>query len=238
MPNLLFIIAVLAILIPQNSYARNGATSGTALVMPELRSTSVLLDDDNILPIEPNIGVVVYKRRKPLTSIKERVDRLVQGINQNIPPEFDHYGYEIRRYMSRSINIEIFEDDEYLKDQIRNVRKAAIVSKYWKKYLEGEVLKIENIISEDETISSGIRTAFKQNKATVKTFSVSLRSWIDSNERLLMHVFHNPDTFEVYYPEIIIVSPQANVKFYNLSMIKQTKLKDVRAYRPFNMMVY
>ena len=238
MPNLLIIISVVAILIPQNLYARNNVTSGTEIVMPELRSTSVMIDDDDEMPIEPNIGVVTYKKRKPLTSMKERVDRLVQGVNKNIPPEFDHYGYEIRRYMSRAGNLEIFENEEYLKDQIRNVRKAAIIFKYWKKYLESEVLEIEKLIDNDETISPVIRTVFKQNKTTLKTFIVSLKSWIDSNERLLLHVYNNPEFFEVYYPEIIIISPQDNVKFYNLSVIKQTKLKDIRAYRPFNMMVH
>lgn len=238
MPNLLIIISVVAILIPQNLYARNNVTSGTEIVMPELRSTSVMIDDDDEMPVEPNIGVIIYKKRKPLTSMRERVDRLVQGVNKNIPPEFDHYGYEIRRYMSRAGNLEIFEDEEYLKDQIRNVRKAAIVFKYWKKYLEDEVLEIEELVDNDETISPVIRTVFKQNKTTLKTFIVSLKSWIDSNERLLLHVYNNPEIFEVYYPEIIIISPQANVKFYNLSLIKQTKLKDMRAYRPFNMMVH
>ncbi|MGH1378111.1 MAG: hypothetical protein ACRBB3_04750 [Alphaproteobacteria bacterium] len=238
MPNIMFIIALVAIVVPQNTYARAKVTSGTDIVMPELRSTSVMIDDDDEMPLEPNIGVVKYKKRQPITSMKERVDRLVQGVNKSIPPEFDHYGYEIRRYMAHVGNLEVFENEEYLKDQIKNTRKAAIIYKYWKKALEKEVYDIEEIINNDETISPVIRTAFKQNKTTVRTFLVSLKSWIDSNERLLMHVFNDPEIYEIYYPEIIIANAKANVKFYNLSVIKQTKLKEIRVYRPFSVMVH
>lgn len=238
MPILLSILAIMVLFLPQNSHARKVITSGADVVMPELLSTSVIIDDDDTRPVDPNMGAVDYKKRLPLTSMKERVDRLIQGVQKGIPPEFDHYGYEIRRYMAHVGNLEVFEDEEYLKDQIRNTRKAEIIYNYWKKAIEQETTAIEEIIDADDSIPSAVRTAFKQNKVTVRTFLVSLKSWISSNERILLHIFNNPDIFEVYYPEIIIASPQANVEFYNLSVIRQTKLKEIRAYHPFSMMVF
>lgn len=238
MPILLSILAIMVLFLPQDSHARKLETSGNDIVMPELRSTSVVIDDDDERPVEPNMGVVDYKKRSPLTSMKERVDRLIQGVKKGIPPEFDHYGYEIRRYMTHVGNLEIFEDEEFLKEQIRNARKSAIIYSYWKKVIEQEVTDIEAIIDADDSISSTVRTAFKQNKVTIRTFLVSLKSWIDSNERLLLHVFNNTGIFEVYYPEVIIASPQANIEFYNLFVIRQTKLKEIRAYHPFSIMVY
>ncbi|PCJ98579.1 MAG: hypothetical protein COA45_07630 [Zetaproteobacteria bacterium] len=235
---LLSIFVIMTLLLPQNSQARDLETGSVDVIMPELRSTSVVIDDNDERPVEPNIGEIFYKKRLPLTSMKERVDRLIHGIKKGVPPEFDHYGYEIRRYMSRIGSMEIFENEEYLKDQIRNVRKSAIIYDYWKKGLEQEVLDIEALLDEDDTISPGVRTAFKQNRITVRTFLISLKSWIDSNERLLLHVFNHPGIYEIYYPEIIIASPQANLEFYNNTVIKQTKLKEIRVYRPFNMMVY
>ena len=238
MPIFLSILAIMVLLLPQDSHARKLVTSGANIVMPELRSTSVVIDDDDERSVEPNMGKVDYKKRLPLTSMKERVDRLIQGVKKGIPPEFDHYGYEIRRYMTHVGNLEIFEDEEYLKAQIKNTRKSAIIYSYWKKVLNQEVLDIEEIIDADDSIPSTVRTAFKQNKITVRTFLVSLKSWVDSNERLLLHIYNNPGIFEVYYPEVIIASPQANVEFYNLFVIRQTKLKDIRAYHPFSIMVY
>ncbi len=238
MPILLSILAIMVLFLPQDSHARKLVTSGANIVMPELRSTSVVIDDDDERSVEPNMGIVDYRKRSPLTSMKERVDRLIQGVKKGIPPEFDHYGYEIRRYMTHVGNLEIFEDEEYLKDQIKNTRKSAIIYSYWKKVLDQEVIDIEDIIDADDSIPSTVRTAFKQNKMTVRTFLVSLKSWVDSNERLLLHIYNNPGIFEVYYPEVIIASPQANVEFYNLFVIRQTKLKDIRAYHPFSIMVY
>lgn len=237
--NILFsIFAVMVLLVPQNLHAQNFISTSSAINMPELLSTSVVIDNDNEEPIEPNLGKVDYKKREPLTSMKERVDRLIQGVKKDIPPEVDYYGYEIRRYMAHVGNLEIFENEEFLKDQIRNIRKSNIIYDYWKKELEQEVLDIEEIIDGDATVSPAIRTMFKQNRITVRTFLISLKSWIDSNERLLLHVYNNIEIFEVYYPEIIIGNPQENVEFYNLAVVKQTKLKEIVIYRPFSMMVY
>lgn len=236
---LVSVFAIIVLCMPQSAFAREfGDTGYAAIYMPELLSTSVVIDNDSIEPAEPNMGEVEFQKRSPFTSIDERVDRLIHGIQKDIPPEFDHYGYEIRRYMSRIGNLEIFSNEEYLKDQIINIRKARVISEYWSKELEQEVLDIEEIIDGDQLISSQVRTAFRQNKITVRTFLISLKGWIDSNEKLLFHIFNHSDIFEVYYPEIIIGSPQENLTFYNNSLVKQTKLKEIVVYRSFAMMVY
>ncbi len=241
---LILFIAVIAILAPQMSWARPAKQemndSGyEEVVMPELFDSSTTIDNDEEPPLEPNIGEVKFLKMPPVNGVQGRVDRLVEGITRDVPPEYDHYGYEIRRYMSRVGNTKIFTDEEYLKDQIKNVRKASVIADYWRNFLDKEIAELDEIIdSESESVAFSTRTSFKQNRTTVSTFLISLKSWIDSNEHLLLHVFDNPGEFEVMYPEIMISQNSENIEFYNRSLVKQTKLKEIKAYGPFAMMAY
>ena len=206
--------------------------------MPVMTSTSVVIDADEVLPQEPNLGQTRFLKYPQVASLEERVARLVYGIETDIKPELDHYGYEIRRYMSHVVNIEIFEDPELLTQELRNIKKARIIGDYWKKHIDQEIREIETIIEEDTSIDLRVRTAFKQNKVAVQTFLISLKSWIDSNERLLLFIRKQPEIYEVIYPEVIVVVPTSRVEFYNLFATKQAKLKDIQRYQPFALMVY
>ena len=89
---------------------------------------------------EPFFKKVTMMKLDPPLSVRERVDRLLYGINTDVPPEYDHYGYEIRRYMTDVGNIKIFDGPEFLVKQIKNVRKARVIAEYWKKHINNEVL--------------------------------------------------------------------------------------------------
>ena len=229
--------------IPMVSYAQaNNITDDLgyeSVIMPDLFSTSVVIHDKEAPPKEPNIASVIFLKLSPLTGLEERVDRLIHGIKKDIPPEFDHYGYEIRRYMAKSCNITIFEDEEYLIEQIRNVRKAKVIYKYWKEHLESEIAEIDKILEKrDKDSDLSLRTTLRQNKATVKTFLVSLKLWITSNENVLLQIFKNPEIYNTSYPEIIIPSVKDRLGFYNYFTAKQTRLKEIRSYVPFALMVH
>ena len=240
---LFLLFTVLALLVAKDSYAEmviiDADTSYEAVFMPELFSTSVVIDGDDEPPVEPNITKVEFLKPPEVSDVRNRVDALLHGVTKDIPPEFDHYGYEIRRYMARSSNMKVFEDEEYIKQQIKNVRKARVIADFWRKSLEEEISALEEIIENDDgSVAFAVRTAFKQNKITITTFLISLQSWIDANEQLLLFIFNNPDLFEIYYPEIIIQSTADNLSFYNLLLVRQIKLKEIKAYRTFEMMVY
>ncbi len=208
------------------------------VVMPSLFSTSVVVDDDDEEPIEPNLGKVSFRRVPAYNNLDQRVDALIHGINKDLAPEFDHYGYEVRRYMARSGNAKIYTDQEYLIQQIKNIRKARVIVTFWKKHLDKEIGEIDRIINADETTAFATRTAFKQNKAIVTTFMIILTAWVDSNEQFLMKIYEDPLLYELYYPEVIIQATQSRVSFYNALVVRQTKLKELREYHPFTMMVY
>lgn len=247
MPLKLFVALLTLILClhPQNAHAQqldeqfhlNPDASFEPPVRPELLSTSILVDNDEIVPVEPNIGEVKFLKYPPVNSIEERVDRLVQGVKQSIPPEYDHYGYEIRRYMAYVGNLKIYEDDDFLIEQIKNVRKAKIIAEYWEKALNQEIKELEEILSQDDA-SLSARTVLRQNKATLRTFIVVLKSWIEANERLLMFNFDNPRTFVVEYPEIIISDAKSRIAFYNLMAFKQVKLEELQRFGPWEIMVH
>jgi len=227
----------------KSTYAARGGFETTQsgyeeVVEPKLTNTSVIIDNDARPPLEPNIAPTRFLKYPPVVSLGERVDRLVYGITTDIRPEHDHYGYEIRRYMSTVGNLKIFEDPEFLTEQIKNARKASVIAEYWKKSLNKVILAIQEIMDTDSGVDLRVRTAFKQNKIAAQTFLISLKSWIDANERVLLAVHKNSNIYDVEYPEILIVVPTTRVDFYNLYATKQAKLKDIQQYQPFALMVY
>ncbi len=219
-------------------YFKPDAGGYEPVFMPVMTSTSVIIDKDEKPPLEPNLGKAKFLKYPPVASLDERVDRLVYGIITDIKPELDHYGYEIRRYMSTVGSMEVFHNKDRIVEEIKNIKKARIIADYWKKYIDQELSEIQQIIDEDKSIDLRVRTAFKQNKITAQSFLISLKSWIDANERLLLHVYKQPEIYEVLYPEIIIVVPTSRVTFYNMVVIRQSKLKDMQQYQPFALMVY
>ncbi len=216
----------------------NSDTGYEDAVLPRSLSTSVIIDDDDQQPNEPNITEIKFLKFPPLNSLGERVDRLILGIEKDIPPEYDHYGYEIRRYMARVGNIKIFSDKDFLEQQIKNVKKARIIGDYWKRKIDKEMMEIEEILAKDQDVHLRIRTSYRQNKATIRTFLIVLKSWIDANERLLKLIQEDPSIYEVIYPEIIIFNSKSRLAYYNSMLIKQQKLIELQDFRPFEMMMY
>lgn len=230
-------LLLFAALFSASAFAGNKDDEYSSVFMPKLEYGSVIIDDDDIPPSEPNIVKITFLKNTPVIGLGERVERLIQGITLDIPPEYDIYGYEIRRYMAHAGNPKIYTDEDYLIDQIRNVRKARIILRYWQEYLANEVDEIEKLI-EDQDSSSSIRTSFRQNKAIVRSFMVAAQGWLDSNERLLMNVFDTFGYVTVDYPELIFLRPHQRIDFYNLFVARQSKLKEIHKYTAFSTMPY
>lgn len=205
---------------------------------PVLKDSAVQINPDATPPEEPNIVPVQFLKVPTVTALELRVDQLLQGIKTDTPPEYDHYGYEIRRYMSHIGNPAIFEDDKRLIEEIANVKKARVIVSYWQKALDAEVMALEKLVNESGE-NPALRTSFKQNKSTVRSFVVALQGWVDANERFLVHAYEIGNLYENFYPEIVFVT-QTNdrIDFYNNFVLKQSKLTEIRKYGPFGLMVY
>lgn len=215
-------------------------TGPEAVIMPVLESNYVIIDNNDQPPLEPNIGQIDFRKIPEVVEIPDRIASLIHGITIDIPPEYDHYGYEIRRYMSRAGNLRVFEDREYLVEQIKNVRKAKVIAKFWSDLLKKEIDEIEQVIDQDtdRKISFASKTAFKQNKRTTETFLISLDNWLVTNEDYLLFILDNPDRYVVNYPSILIGEESVRVPFYNKTLLRQTRLKEIKEYLPFSIMAY
>lgn len=224
--------------IPQKALAEMSRGTEYVVFDPVLEDSSITIDSDAIPPEEPNILQVTFLKIPDVPSVEGRIDRLLQGITVDLPPEFDHYGYEIRRYMSRIGNAGIYEDDKRLIEEIANVKKARVIVSYWQKALDKEMKEID-LALEKKPATAAVLNAYKQNKSTVRSFLVSLQGWVDSNERFLTYAYETKDEYENYYPEIVFTVQNGDiVDFYNAMLLKQTKLKMIRKYPPFTLMVY
>jgi len=133
---------------------------------------------------EPQIPKIEFQALASPKNLKGRAEALTYGILVYVPPEYDHYGYEIRRYMAHILNKAVFVNRNRLAQEIHNIKNAKIVLEYWKKHLDSEMAKIEAQIEERDA-SSSVRSAFNYNRGAAEAFLSEAYSWLDQNQKLL-----------------------------------------------------
>lgn len=189
-------------------------------------------------PKEPVFEKIVYLKIDSPGSLGERVERLLHGIRVDIPPAYDHFGHEIRRYMAGVGGPQILGSHENLKAQIRNVNNAKIVARYWREAMMAEVAEIEKQI-EAEDASSSTRMIFKFNRGVVQAFFAELESWLNVNRAMLdMLLRIGPDRYSYADPVLTFRNQEDMAYFSNLYRTREKALQQIRTYTPFRMMIY
>lgn len=206
--------------------------------MPELAGGSIVIDDSKDLPNAPIITKTTFVKLPEVIGIDDRVKRLMEGITEIIPPKYDHYGYEIRRYMQNAGDIRIYSNDEFLREQIVNVRRAGVIADFWKRELENEIAYLQEQLDAKPEENLSTKATLKRNEAEIRRFVIVLNSWIMLNEKILLLIFKDQDFYSVIYPEVIVSSGREKIALYNLMNAKQTRLKDLKRYAPFEIMFY
>lgn len=187
---------------------------------------------------EPQIPEVKFLAQDPPRTLKERTDRLLEGIMVDVPPEYDHYGYEMRRYMAHILNREVFSNRERLKQELQNIRNARIVLDYWGKALNAEIEAIETEIEQSDA-SSTMRTTFNYNRGVASAFLQEAGAWLEHNENLLAFLLgKNPAEYGINGSELIFMSPEDSRAFGKLLKIREAARKIVAQYAPFRVMPY
>lgn len=234
---LFYVIAVcFCMFLSINAFAEEA--KDVAIFEPELKDKSVIVGREDEKLEVPNILKAKFLNLPEVTNTEQRIEKLLQGITTDIPPEYDHYGYEIRRYMARVGDVSVYEDKDRLIEELTNVRKAQVIVDYWQKTLDKEIEFLDAQV-ESVSISQPAIVMYKQNRSTVRSFLLVLKGWVDSNERILSFLLTKQGEYESYYPEIVFrVQSGDVVDFYNSVLLKQTKLKMIRKYPPFSLMVY
>ncbi len=189
---------------------------------------------------EPFFEKIKLLRLDPPMSLRERVERLVYGIYTDVPPEYDHYGYEIRRHMAGVGNATFFHDPAFIEKQLKNIKTSEIILKYWGEVLREEAEEVERLIKEKKDASS-TRTTFKYNRGVVNAFLVECQSWINNNKMALEYLQKIGPRAYRYNPKKGIISFKSKENFKEFASIYESKLRsvrEIRGYLPFRMMVY
>ncbi|MCB1650729.1 MAG: hypothetical protein KDI46_01620 [Alphaproteobacteria bacterium] len=190
---------------------------------------------------EPYFKEVKFLKMEPALSLTEKIDRLSHGINTDIPPEYDYYGYEVRRYMAAVGNASRFQEPTFIDDELHNIANAKIVLEYWRKELEKQMDEIEAEIDERDQVETSIRTSFRYNRGLAIAFFVEAEGWINNNELLLLHLKKIGPRAYNYDPEkelMVFKNRDQMREFTNIYQAKLQSLFQIRRYMPFRMMVY
>jgi len=188
-------------------------------------------------PVEPNFPPVKFLKIAPPKNLQDRIDRLVEGIITDIPPEYDYYGYEIRRYMAHAGAPEIYAEEKRLSDEALNVKKAHIVYNYWQEYLSDEMKAIGDEIEKTKP-SSNIRDAFKYNSGIVAAFEIECRAWLDNNEALLDFIASDRDSFIFEKPTLTFNASSDRAAFVSILTAREKALAQMSKYHAFAGMIY
>lgn len=193
---------------------------------------------DYVPTTEPVFEKMRYQKIDPPIHLQERVERILQGIKVDIPPEYDYYGYEIRRYMASIAGPGVIGSKANIEGQIRNIKNAEIILEYWRKHYNEEVKAIEAEIESTDAPSS-TRRSFKFNKGLADAFFVEANSWLYNNRVVLEYLAEiGPQGYDFDDPVLTFTNYEYLSKFMKLYKAQQAALEEIHKYTPFRMMVY
>lgn len=191
------------------------------------------------LPVrEPEFEPIKYLKLEPPASLNDRIERLIHGIAVDMPPPYDHFGYEIRRYMASVAKPEVLASQNNIKGQIKNIKNAEIILKYWKDAHQKEIAEIEAEIEKRDT-SPSTRSIFKYHRGIAEAFFVEAQSWMFNNRKTLeMMLELGPNAFRLSDSTFSFQDRKQLSKFLSHFKAQQQALTQIQEYTPFRMMVY
>ncbi len=189
------------------------------------------------VPSEPYYKQIKFLNQPPPKTLPERVDRLTHGIKIDIPPEFDHYGYEIRRHMKSILTPIDLNNSMVLPDKLKNARTARIIMDYWKKALYEEMQAIEKEMDATQT-NSTLKTTYRYNAGIVNVFIPDMYAWIDKNVEFLEMLQDNGGNYYVSYPFYDVPDSVLKSKLSTLYWEREAALENITKYSPFRSLIY
>lgn len=188
-------------------------------------------------PVEPHLPPVKFLKQDQPVNMRERVDRLLHGIKVDISPEYDHYGYELRRYMAHVSNPQVFNNPEKIKDELSNIKKAEIILQYWREDLMRESGEIARLIEEKDA-PTNIRTTYKYNSGTVLAFMAECHTWIQKNKELLEFLIEKQGLYDFDGEKLIFKNNKNRDEFASVFTAAAQARAYINEYVPFAGMVY
>lgn len=188
-------------------------------------------------PVEPNIPPVKFLKPDPPASLRERVEQLLYGIKVDIPPEYDHFGYEMRRYMAHVAGPDVLGNETRLQEELKNIRKAKIILKFWREELFKQMSALEKDIAAQKP-SADVLTGFKYNSGIARAFLAECQAWLDKNEAMLQYLADRQGLYEFKYPEFTFQKVEDRMGFATRFKAAREARDIINDYVPFAIMVY
>ncbi len=211
------------------------------LAEPKSSKNPYSKDFDHVIPYpsqeEPDIPKVKFLNMNPPRTMQERVDRLVHGIYIVLPPEYDHYGYEMRRYMAQIGNPAILRNYDDLQRQIKYVKNAQIILKYWKRELTKNIAEMGEEIERNPDFDS-TRSKFKYNRGVVNAFFIECQDWLDHNLNFLEFLSRIDGNYGMQDGVIEFDHAEDYRTFISLYNAREKARQHIIEYAPFALMVY
>ena len=213
----------------------------TSLIYPNIQhegeSKNYYLTTPLSQPIEPHFKEVTFLSQPEPKTLSERVDRMVHGIKTDIPPEYDHYGYEIRRYMKSIMTPQDLNNTLQLPKKIQSAKTARIILDYWKKALSEERNAIQ-VELDKGNVSSSLITTFRYNSGVINEFIPDAYLWVDRNIEYLEFLQEHAGEYYIEYPFHDISNKTMRDKYIALYDEREQGLRRILKYSPFRAMIY
>jgi len=188
--------------------------------------------------LEPKFQQIQFYKYPEPTILTAKIEALLHGITVSLPPEYDMYGHELRRYMSAIAGPEVMSDKKRLAEEIANTKRAKIILEYWTKEITDNIDKLATEIEADEAVDPAARTSFKYNSGRAKAFIIEANSWVDNNQAMLEALFEMWSGFEYREPSINFGSQKDLNNYARLFRAREKSLRIMQEYPPFRMMIY
>jgi len=186
-------------------------------------------------PSFPQIQFYEYPEPSILTA---QIETLLHGITVSLPPKYDMYGYELRRYMSEVAGVEVMVSQKRLAEEVANTKRAKIILEHWGKNIMANIDALGTIIEADDNIDPAARTSYKYYSGRAKAFILEANSWVDNNQAVLELLFEISRQYEYRDPYINFVSQKDLNNFARLFRAREKSLRIMQEYPPFRMMIY
>ncbi|MGB0720307.1 MAG: hypothetical protein ACPGRX_07525 [Bdellovibrionales bacterium] len=195
------------------------------------------LDETIIYAPEPDFPEIQFFALDPPKTLNEKIEALLYGITIDLPPQYDVYGYEIRRSMAHIGAEKTLSDPKAVHQALLDTQRAGLLLDEWNKKRIEEMRDIEKTLEETGADYTQ-RSAFKYNRGQVQAFMIETRSWIENNRKLLALLHNAGEEVEYVNGRINFRNPDDLKKFAKTYEARQKSLQQLHTYPLFRMMVY
>ncbi len=186
---------------------------------------------------EPSFPEIQFFALDPPKTMQQRVQSVLYGITIDLPPQYDHYGYDIRRYMTSVGSAEVLDNHERIAEELQKVEHAQKILEAWKQKNVELVAQVQQEV-EQEDVDPVLKQDFNLNRSKAAAFFIDAKIWLDNHRKMLEQLSHLRGEYYFEDSQLTFKNPEDMRKFaaaYEESLIS---IQAMHEYVPFRVMVY